>query len=168
MKFTLEQVPQFYQGYVSHVVDKELVTELKSSRDQFVSLCQGLSESQSLFRYAEGKWSIKDMILHLVDAERVFAYRAVRFARNDKTELSGFDQDDYANAAFADKFSLQELIDSYSNARLSTLDLYSSLSESELLRTGKSNGSEMTVEMIGFIISGHTYHHINVIKDKYL
>jgi len=168
MKFTIEQVPQFYQGYVRQVAEAELVSGLQASGDAFVAMCEMLNESQSLYRYEEGKWSIKDLIQHLIDSERVFCYRAMRFARNDKTELSGFDQDDYVKAVFADKFALQDLISSFRNVRRATVDLFNSLSGSELTRTGTSNGVEMSVEMIGYIIVGHTTHHHNVIERHYL
>lgn len=168
MKFTIEQVPQFYQGYIRQVAEAELVSGLQASGDAFVSMCEMLNESQSLYRYEEGKWSIKDLIQHLIDSERVFCYRAMRFARSDKTELSGFDQDDYVKAVFADKFALQDLISSFRNVRRASVDLFSSLSESELIRSGTSNGVEMSVEMIGYIITGHTTHHHNVIERHYL
>ena len=168
MKFTIEQVPQFYQGYIRQVAEAELVSGLQASGDAFVSMCEMLNESQSLYRYEEGKWSIKDLIQHLIDSERVFCYRAMRFARNDKTELSGFDQDDYVKAVFADKFALHDLISSFRNVRKATVDLFKSLSESELTRTGICNGVEMSVEMIGYIIVGHTTHHHNVIERHYL
>ncbi len=168
MKFSLAQVPEFYQGYIRQVGDTDLITLLKESGSDVVALCEHLTEPQALYRYAENKWSIKDLIQHLIDSERVFVYRAMRFARNDQTELSGFDQDDYVREVFADKFSMQELVTAFSNVRQTTIDLFTSLSESELLRGGKSNGVEMTVEMIGFIIGGHTRHHQMVIREKYL
>ena len=168
MKFKIDQVPGFYQGYVEQVTEHDLVAALQTSGKAFVEMCEGLTELQSLYRYEEGKWSIKDMIQHLVDSERVFGYRAMRFARNDKTELSGFEQDDYVEAVFADKFGLQELNSSFKHLRQSTTDLFASLSESELERSGVSNGAVMSVEMIGFIIAGHTLHHQRVIEQKYL
>ena len=168
MNFKIEEVPEFYQGYVKKVVDDQLVAALNESCRSLLSLCENLDETQALYRYADGKWSIKDLIQHLIDAERVFAYRAMRFARNDQTELSGFDQDDYVRAVFADKFSLTDLLLQFKNIRQSSLDLFSSFSETELTRKGKSNGVEMSVEMIGYIISGHTLHHLRVIQERYL
>jgi len=168
MKFLIEEVPPFYQGYIKQVTDGELIQTLTDSGEQLVSLCEGLTEVQSLFRYAEGKWSIKDLIQHLIDAERVFSYRSMRFARNDQTELSGFNQDDYVEEVVADKFALEDLITSFTNVRQSSLDLFRSFSETELMKSGKSNGVKMSVEMIGYVIAGHTLHHKNIIQSRYL
>lgn len=168
MKFKIEQVPAFYQGYIRQVADKELLSALKESGQRLLELCSNLDETQALYRYEDGKWSIKDLIQHLIDAERVFAYRAMRFARNDDTELSGFDQDDYVKEVFADKFLLPDLLTQFKNIRQSTLDLFSTFSETDLERKGKSNGAEMSVEMIGYIISGHTIHHLTIIQERYL
>jgi len=168
MRFSIEEVPAFYQGYIKQVTGSELIEALQVSGEQVVGLCEELTEAQSLFRYAEGKWSVKDLIQHLIDAERVFSYRAMRFARNDQTELSGFNQDDYVKEVVADKFALQDLITSFKNMRQSTIDMFLSFSETELMRSGKSNGVKMSVEMIGFVIAGHTLHHKNIIQSRYL
>ena len=168
MRFKLEDVPAFYQGYIKQVEGSELLPSLADSLALVVDVCQHLDETQALFRYAEDKWSIKDLMLHLMDWERVFAYRAMRFGRNDQTELSGFDQDDYVRDAMADKFALSDLLTQLKNMRQTTIDLFTAFSETELERSGKSNGVRMTVEMIGYIICGHTYHHTKVIQEGYL
>lgn len=168
MTFTLAEVPPFYQGYIRNVLDADLLTIMQTSGDDFLALCKDLTESQAMYRYAPGKWSIKDLILHLVDSERVFAYRALSFARNDQAELPGFDQDTYVEAARADRLPLEDLIASFQNARQSSIDLFAALTEAELRRVGVSNGVQMSVEMIGFVISGHTRHHHHIITKKYL
>lgn len=168
MSFKIKDAPEFYQGYIEQVLDAELIDALRDSSQNLVTLCGNLDETLALYRYEEDKWSIKDLIQHLIDAERVFCYRAMRFARNDQTELSGFDQDDYVKQVFADKFLLQDILDQFKNIRQCTLDLFSLFNETELEKKGMSNGVEMSVEMIGYIISGHTVHHHNIIKEKYL
>lgn len=168
MNFKLEDVPQFYQNYIQKVGNAELVPSLLSSGDQFVETCKKMSDNQALYRYAEGKWSVKDMIQHMIDSERIFVYRVLRFARNDSTELSGFEQDDYVPEANADARPLHQLLSEFTNLRASTIDLFSSLGEKERARTGFSNKVEMSVEMLGYIIVGHTIHHHTILKERYI
>jgi len=166
--FQLTRVPSFYQNYVKLTGEEELIPLLKQSKEVLLRLCVGLTESQVVYRYEEGKWSIKDLIQHLSDSERVFAYRAMRFARNDQQELPGFEQDDYVAQANADTQTLYRLLEEFSNIRTSTINLYSSLDEEKLIKKGISNKNEMSVEMIGYIISGHTLHHAKIIEERYL
>lgn len=168
MKFEIEEVPTFYQGYIQRVLELDLIGGLVSSEKGLIATCENLTEPEALHRYDDSKWSIKDIIQHLIDAERVFVYRAMRFARNDQTELSGFDQNEYVKEVFADRFSLVDLLKAFSNIRQSSLDLFNSFSETDMLRAGVSNGAEMTVEMIGYIIAGHTVHHTKIINERYL
>lgn len=168
MKFKIEEVPVFYQGYIKQVAAQELMFALEESAQRLLDICTGLDETKALYRYEDGKWSIKDLIQHLIDAERVFTYRALRFARNDQTELSGFDQDEYVKEVFADKYSLSDLLTQFKNIRQSTLDLFTAFNETELQRVGSSNSVKMSVEMIGYIISGHTIHHLTIIQERYL
>lgn len=167
MKVDLNDVPEFYRPYMKQIGDAELVPLLLKSGDDLVTLCKNLTEQQSLYRYDVGKWSVKDVIQHLIDAERVFAYRAMRFARNDSTELSGFDQDDYVPEANADARPLHQLLSEFTNLRASTIDLFSSLGEESRKRRGISNKVEMSVNTIGYIISGHTLHHLVILKERY-
>lgn len=167
MKVDINEVPEFYRGYIQQVGDAELVPLLIRSGDELVSICKNLTENQALYRYDTDKWSIKDIIQHLIDAERVFAYRALRFSRNDFTELEGFEQDDYAKDAEADKRTLHQLLNEFNNLRASTVDFFSSINEERRKRKGVSSKVEMSVEVLGYIISGHTLHHLNVIKEKY-
>lgn len=164
----IEDVPSFYQVYVRNVINGGLMESLQSSGEELYHVCKDLDESQALYRYKEDKWSIKDLVQHLTDSERVFGYRAMRFARNDQTELSGFDQNDFVDVAFADKFGMKDLVRSFQNVRQASIDLFSTFSESDLVKKGKSNGVEMSVAMIGLIISGHTLHHLNIIKQHYI
>lgn len=163
----IEQVPEFYRGYVRAAGSGELVPLLLKSGDDFISFCRGLSEQQGMYRYAPDKWSIKDIILHVIDAERMFAYRAFRFARNDKTELVGFEQNDYVPEANADSRSIHNLLSEFTNVRAATVDMFSSFSADVRKRKGIASGVEMSVEVLGYIISGHLIHHMNVIQERY-
>ncbi|WP_421762780.1 DinB family protein [Ekhidna sp.] len=163
----VQKVPEFYRGYIKAAGEGELVPLLLKSGDDFIHFCRGISEQQGLYKYAPDKWSIKDIILHLTDSERVFAYRALRFARNDKTELSGFDQNLFVPEANADGRTIHNLLSEFTNVRAATVDLFSSFSEEVRQRSGIASGVEMTVEMLGYIISGHLKHHLNIIHERY-
>ncbi|MEP1032858.1 DinB family protein [Ekhidna sp.] len=163
----LEKVPEFYRGYIKAAGNGDLVPLLLKSGDDFITFCRSLTEQQGLYKYEPDKWSIKDIILHLIDSERVFAYRALRFARNDKTELSGFDQNIYVPEAKADDRTIYNMLTEFTNVRAATVDMFSSFNEGMRERTGVASGVEMSVEMLGYIISGHLIHHMNVIQERY-
>ena len=168
MNFSIDQVPEFYRNYIKKTEGGELVPLLLQSGDQLVATCRDLGDEKALFRYEIGKWSIKDLIQHLIDSDRVFAYRAMRFARNDKTELSGFDQDDYVPEAHADERPLHQLLNEFNSLRASTIEFFYALKPQQLSRVGISNGVEMSVEMLGYIMSGHTLHHLQIINERYI
>ncbi len=163
----IEKVPEFYRGYIQAAGSGELVPLLLKSGDDFISFCRKLNEQQGLYKYAPDKWSIKDVILHIIDAERVFAYRAMRFARNDNTELSGFDQNEYVPEANADSRTIHNLLSEFTNVRAATVDMFSSFSVEVRQRSGIASGVEMSVEVLGYIISGHLIHHMNIIQERY-
>jgi hypothetical protein len=120
------------------------------------------------FRYAPDKWTIKELLCHLIDSERIFAYRALRFSRNDKTPLSGFEEKDYAVQANAHSRSVASIANEIKRLRATTLDLYKSFSDEMLQRTGTANNSSLSVLNLGFIIPGHETHHLNVLRERYL
>lgn len=161
-------VPSFYRGYVEKVQHLDLVPSLLNSGDSFISLGRALSEAKAKHRYAEDKWSIKDIILHIIDAERIFAYRALRFARNDGTELSGYDHNAFVQIADADLRPVHSLITEFTNVRAATIDMFSSFDGITRKRNGICNGLEMSVETLGYIIAGHVAHHQEIIETRYL
>ena len=120
------------------------------------------------FSYADGKWSVAEVLVHLMDAERVFQYRALRFARNDRTELKGFDQDAYVPESSANSRNKKDIEEEFVAIRKSSLKLFGSLGAEELSRSGKANGTSMSVRALGFVICGHQAHHFKIIKDRYL
>jgi uncharacterized damage-inducible protein DinB len=167
MAVDINQVPEFYRNYFKAIGTSELVPLLLKSGDDLMELLKSINDEKALYRYEEGKWSIKDVVQHVIDAERVFTYRAMRFARNDKTDLHGFEQDDYVPEANADERTVHQLLTEFMNLRASTIDFFASLNEEKRSRKGTANGSEMSVEMIGYIISGHLLHHISIIEERY-
>lgn len=164
----VNQVPLFYQGYLDPSTKESVGQLLERSRDDFSYLLNTFSNEKAQYRYAEDKWSVKDLVQHVIDAERVFAYRALRFARNDQTDLSGFEQDDYVAVARADDRTIEDLMDEFTVTRNSTISLFQFFKEEELARSGTASGSTFTVETMGYLISGHLLHHLKVIREKYL
>lgn len=160
----------YFQSYLDNVLqnDKTVVENLKSTFDEFYEFLQGIPESKHDFAYAEGKWTIKELLQHIIDAERVFAYRMLRFVRNDKTELNGFDENAYAEVADVSNKSFQDLIEEYKFVRLSTISLLTGLSDEELQRQGMVGGNNASVRAIGYIVSGHQIHHQKIMNERYL
>ncbi|WP_298394073.1 DinB family protein [Flavobacterium sp.] len=159
----------FYANYISQVSDEyTLVEELEISLHRFIKFVQDIPMDKFDYRYAEGKWTIKDIIQHVIDTERIFAYRALRFARNDKTDLPGFEENDYANVATANQRSIMELLTEMSAVRHSSLLLFKSFNEAQLLNKGTANNNEMSVRALGFIMIGHQNHHQKIFQERYL
>lgn len=141
---------------------------MSEQNKETLALLRGLSESQADSRYAPGKWSVKELVGHLIDSERIFTYRALRFARNDKTELPGFEQDDYIKHASFGARSIGDLADELEHVRRASLDLFRSLDEEAWQRRGLANDAEISVRALAYIIAGHELHHVQVLKTKYL
>lgn len=161
-------LPPFYQDYVSHVSSLDLMDALRSSILTTDSLIRSIPEAKGEYRYAPGKWSIKEMICHMLDAERIFAYRALRFARNDQTELSGFDEQQYAPHANAHSRTLNQLADEFKRQRETTIDLFKSFTPEMLYCSGKANNNLISVINLGYVIAGHEVHHRNILLERYL
>lgn len=159
----------FYSGYIQ-LAPEGLTIEnaLQLSFEAFFNYFNSLEESQGLFSYAPGKWTLKEVLGHCIDTERIMSYRALRFARNDHTELPGFEQDDYVPQSEANYRKLTELLEEYKTLRQSTIQLFNSFSDEVLKRAGVANGNSMSVRAIGFMISGHELHHLNVCSERYL
>ena len=161
-------LPKFYTHYVNQVKDLDMLDGLEQSGKQMISIINNISEEMGEYRYEKGKWSIKELICHVMDAERIFAYRALRFARKDSTELPGFEENDYAPQANAHARTLKQLVVEVENLRRSTLDLFASFTPEMLQRKGSANKNVVSVVNIGYIISGHESHHRNVLNERYL
>jgi len=159
----------FYANYINAVSDEyDLVEELEISVHRLIRFVQNIPMDKFDYRYAEGKWTIKDILLHLIDAERIFAYRALRFARKDTTPLASFDENTYVDVAKASQRSIQDLLTEMSVVRQSTLALFKSFSEENLVETGTASNHPMSVRALGFVIIGHQNHHQRVFEERYL
>ena len=163
----IKTMPESQTTNIHEVEDVEVTEALEKYGRKYISL-----EREKLIAlgdkvYAPGKWSAKDIIQHLIDAERVFSYRAMRFARNDKTLLPGFEENDYAITAEASKRNVDELLEEFYAVRESTIRLFKSFTDEMLMREGVVPSGDISVLAIGFTIPGHTIHHLNVLKERY-
>ena len=168
MFLNLETIPAFYKGYVKLVSHPDVLQALRISGYRTMEIIHSIPESKSDFRYAEGKWSVREVLCHMMDAERIFGYRALRFARNDRTELPGFDEKEYALQLNATGRSLTQIGDEMQHLRTSTVDLFESFTEEMLKRKGSANKSELSVLALGIIIAGHETHHCKILRERYL
>ena len=158
----------FYAIYMQEAGDEDLYEDLEISLHAFIRFVQDIPMDKFDYRYAEGKWTIKEIIQHVIDTERVFAYRALRISRNDKTPLPGFDENDFVLNTNANDRHLQSLLTELSIVRQSTLALFKSFSEEQLKRIGIASNNEISVRAIGFIIIGHQKHHQRIFQERYL
>ena len=159
----------FYGSYISQVSSEySLIEELEISVHRLRNFVQNIPMDKYDYSYAEGKWTIKDILQHLIDSERVFAYRALRFARKDFTPLPGFEENEFADAAGGFKRSILDLLTELAVVRESTLCLFKTFSEETLLLRGTASGNEISVRALGFIIIGHQNHHQRIFEERYL
>ncbi|HWN74196.1 MAG TPA: DinB family protein [Candidatus Udaeobacter sp.] len=158
----------YYGKYVMLVPDGNFLEILETQLQEMKQLLEPLTEQQADFRYAPGKWSIKETLGHVNDAERIFAVRILRIARGDQTPLPGFEQDDYVKASNAASRKLSDLLEEFSAVRRATIALIRSLDDASWLRRGNASGKEVSVLAIAFIIAGHALHHRNIFQEKYL
>lgn len=168
MLIHLENVPRFYKNYVKQVEETDVLQALQRSGEQTMKVVASITEAQQDHRYAEGKWSIRELLCHLIDAERIFAYRALRFARNDQTPLPGWEENDYAPLANAGGRGLSQIAGEMQRLRLSTIDLFEGFTEEMLWRKGLANNTEISVMALGFVIAGHETHHRKILLERYL
>ncbi len=157
----------YYDRYISLIEENDILSTLDRQRREMVLLLSGLSEAQGDFRYAPEKWSAKQVLGHLCDTERIFAYRALRIARGDTTPIEGFEQEDYVkNGPFA-RHAIAEVIEDYIAVRRATLSLLRSLEEAAWSRRGIANKNEVTARAIAYLIAGHELHHRRILEEKY-
>ena len=164
----LSRVPVFYHKYINLVKENELAPALQKHQRELITELEKIPAEKWDYRYAEGKWSIKEMIQHIIDAERIFCFRALNFARQDKNELPGFDENEFAEASKADRRSKEDLIEELATVQKSSAHLFASFDNAQLDQTGIANGKSIYVKGIGFIVVGHTLHHRNILVERYL
>ncbi len=162
------EYPDFYRPYVEAAKTDDLLAGLEASQAYIAGLMQELSEEKLNFRYQPEKWSVKEVMVHIIDTERIFGYRALRFARQDKTELPGFDQDTYVVPSKAKDRSIASILAEYAAVRQATLELFRNFDEEMIGQVGVANKNPVTVRAIGYIILGHEIHHLNILRQRYL
>ena len=160
--------PSYYSRYIDLIKSEDILVVLENQNQEMHDLLSRIGEEAAVFRYAPGKWSIKEVIGHIIEVERIFAYRALRFARNDKTPLPGFEEDDYVKNANFDSRTLIDLADEFRSVRESTLAMFYGFEDEIYSREGTASGFKFTVRAIPFIIAGHELHHRQVILEKYM
>ncbi|HEV2708244.1 MAG TPA: DinB family protein [Pyrinomonadaceae bacterium] len=158
----------YYERYVSSVADADVLETLSRQIKETRQLLAGVSEEEAGRGYEPGKWSIKELVGHLIDGERVFAYRALRFARGDATNLPGFEQDDYVRNGNFNARTLRDLLEEFEQVRASTISLFRHLDPQAWTRRGTANDSEASVRALAFIIAGHEAHHVRILRERYL
>jgi uncharacterized damage-inducible protein DinB len=158
----------YYVSYIDNAKDVDIVKGFEQNLEFVVSFYASIPLVKHSYTYAEGKWTVKDILLHIIDTERVFAYRAMRIARQDKTPLPGFEQEDYVAAGNTKARNLESLIEEYKAVRQATIALYNSFDSKSLEEIGEASGFPISVRALGYIITGHENHHNTVIKERYL
>jgi uncharacterized damage-inducible protein DinB len=159
----------YYKSYIEEVAStgKSIVQVLTENQQEVNSVLYNLPEEKENYRYREGKWTIKELLQHCIDTERIFNYRALRFARNDKAPLQGFEQDGYNEEAGANDRDFQEILNEFNAVRTSTIFMYDAFSEEALQRIGTASDNPMSVRALGYLTSGHVRHHLKVFQERY-
>lgn len=164
-----DEYPPYYSTYIDKLSEDVYdLNYLVNQSQELMNIYSKLSDDQAKFSYDRGKWSLKEVLGHITDSERVFTYRALAIARGEKQNLPGFEQDDYVNEAKFNEQKLSDLVEQYSVSRSSTISLFKNLSDEAIARVGIANDNKITVRAILFIIMGHEKHHMGIIKEKYL
>ena len=161
-------VPEAYRGYVAAAGADDLSTALRKSTKQFRKLCKNIPRKKFDYAYAEGKWTLRELVQHIIDAERVFVSRALWFARRDTAPLPAFDENTWAVTSHASARDWEELLDEFRNLRAANKLFFESLNDQQLLSTGIANNNQMNVAGLGFVCAGHVLHHVAIIKERYL
>ncbi|MCW3107929.1 MAG: DinB family protein [Segetibacter sp.] len=160
--------PAYFSNYINLVHADSVAEAIERYSLNIVNFFKSIPSEKVDHRYAEGKWSIKEMLQHIIDAERIFAYRALRISRHDKTPLPGFDENTYAIASNADARNWQSLLEEFEAVRKSTDLLLQSFTPEHLQQSGITNESPNTTIAISFVVFGHILHHVNILKERYL
>ena len=160
--------PEYFGRYINQVPEEDLTEAFQNQSRIFPKLLTSITEVKANHAYAEGKWSIKELVQHLIDAERIFNYRALAIARKETVSLPSFDENSYAANSGGNARDWRSIVNEYLNLRASTQDLYNSFNEEMLAQKGTANNNTISVLSLGFITIGHVYHHQKVLEEKYL
>lgn len=165
---SIHEYPTYFNRYISLVPEGDVLVTLSHQAEKTIGLLANLSEEVSAYRYEPGKWSVKEVIGHVIDTERVFNYRALCFARGDQTKLPSFDQDKFAEAANYKDRSLLDIIDEFGILRRYTTSLFKTFNPDDMSKMGSASDYRLSLGSIAFIVAGHELHHVKIIKDRYL
>jgi len=163
-----DEYAEYYARYISRVPEGDLISMLREQAMETVGMLQSLSAEQANYAYAPGKWSVKEVVGHVTDAERIFGYRALRFARKDPTELPGFDENAFVENANFKTRTLPDLLEEFQVVRASSIHLAKNLEADALEHRGSANGHGITVRALLYIIAGHERHHADLLRERYL
>jgi hypothetical protein len=162
-----DEIPSHYLGYIRRVTESDPVIVLAAQIEQTMALLHGLSDADAMYRYAHGKWSVKEVVGHLADVERIMAYRALRIARGDQTPLPSFDENAYVPTAKFDARSLVDLSGELRTVRAATLALLRTFDTDAWRRRGTASGTPVSVRALAYMIPGHERHHLEILKTRY-
>ena len=168
MRPNKDDFAEYFQTYIDEVDGEDFLLQMGFVHQSTQRLLAGIDNRKEEYCYEKGKWSIREIVGHLIDTERVFSYRALRFARGDDTDLSGFDHEKFVPSSKANRRLLKDLAEEYQAVRHATIALFGSFDDEMLARAGTANDNKATVLALGFITVGHEIHHVKVIKDRYL
>jgi len=160
-------VPEYYTGYFNAAGKRDLIELLSENLRNTSEFIRKITNARENFAYAPEKWTVKEVLIHMLDVERIFTGRALRFARNDATMLPGFDENMYPPFTEAASRSINSIAEEYEALRRSTIELYANFSEVMRQRSGSANGVKISVETLGYVIAGHEIHHIDILKARY-
>jgi len=158
----------YYDRYVSLITEMDITAVLKAQPTELQDIFTPLSEEDALFSYDDGKWTMKEVISHIIDGERIFAYRALRIARDDKTPMEGFEQDGYIEYAYANDRGTADLLEEFKLLRRANMLMFDHMNDDAWDRTGTASGSPVSVRGLAYIMAGHVKHHSNILRDRYL
>ena len=162
-----DEYDPYYSAYIDRIAGNKVDEVLRQQKVETETLLSGLTDEAAIFRYAPDKWTVKEVVGHICDTERIFAYRALCIARGDDQALPGMDQDLYAAGANFDSRSVQSLAEEYATIRSATLSLFDNLDSGSWLRRGVANGVGVSVRALAYIIAGHESHHIHILRERY-
>lgn len=160
--------PPYFENYISQVQENDIREAIKAQHDVVTNFFDTISEEKAGYAYAPGKWTLKELLQHIIDAERIFNYRSLAFARKDMTSLPSFDENSYADNSFANERTWQSLVEELKTVRKGTEMLYESFNTDMLNHSGVANNNPTTVNAMGFVTIGHLNHHLKIIKERYL
>ena len=161
------EYPEYYHRYVEAITDDDVLDVLAEQVDELLKMFDGMDEARTLYRYADGKWSVREVLGHILDSERIFGMRALCIARGEQQSLPGFDENVYVASALFDERPLESILDEWQALRIANVLMFQSFDDDAWSRTGTANNKTTTVNALAWIIAGHVQHHLNILHERY-